>query len=505
MYRSTHTQQVSLIRTLIVLGVFACAMFFSTLSAHAQGYQYQSGQVCGPDGCIFLQDLRDGENANQWLSKTGDTVGSVQGVMQNQLNAQISTGHGGTALYGYNGELIYVGCGNGMTYALTGCEMETSSSQIQPGQSVTVTWASYALDYLTPTDTSLSPGVGSVPPAGSMSFAPSHTTKYVLTGVDNEFEPCAAGDGLGGPSYTLDSSGMPVPCQDRTVQVPYSCSAMVEVAGSGICPDGSSAPSGDPTLCSCAQGNLSACGHICPDGSQAPKSDPNQCSCAQGNQNACHSCPSGQSWNGSACTGGTCPSGEFTENQQCVGACDTGYVRQGNECVFSSCPSGYTQGTDANGDSICAYNTCPVGYIQQNGQCVFQGCPLGYAEQGTQCVFQGCPQGYSENSGLCVPAHTVAPSGDLIAVPILLKSGKTSEISWSAANVASCMVSGTNGDNWSCTGNACNATTTETTIPITAQTIYTLSCTGLDTSSLRQSLTISVAPNFCETGAPGCE
>jgi hypothetical protein len=311
--------------------------------------------------------------------------------------------------------------------------------------------------------------------------------------------------------------GSPAPGEDPTQ---CSCAQGNIYACSNSCPDGSAAPGGDPTQCSCAQGNMTICAGSCPDGSTAPYGDPSRCSCAQGNVNACTNdyCPDGSPapgdnpsqctcahGNTNACTGGSCPVGQFAENGQCVSSCDTGYVREGNECVFGSCPAGYTAGTDSNGDPICTFNSCPIGYVQQSGECVFQGCPIGYAQQGTQCVFQGCPQDYTQLNGLCVQSQVAAPSGDITALPLLLKTGKTSEVSWNAASVASCTVSGTNGDSWSCTGAACNATTTETTMPIENQTTYTLSCTGLDNSAMQRSVTINVAPNFCETGAPGCE
>jgi hypothetical protein len=240
---------------------------------------------------------------------------------------------------------------------------------------------------------------------------------------------------------------------------------------------------------SCAALLQNQSGGLCRDGSPAPNGDTNQCTCAHGNQNACQNlCPTGQIWNGT----------------QCVPGCETGYLLQNGECVFDQCPLNYTQSADQNGNPICVFDQCPVGYLLENGQCVFQSCPVGYMQQGTQCVFSGCPSGYTKQGNFCVPVTIQAPAADIVAVPSLVKQGQRSNISWSATGVSACAIAGTNGDSWSCVGAACNATTTERSEAIQAQTIYSLSCTGLDSSSLNQSVTIGVVPNFCETGAPGC-
>jgi hypothetical protein len=130
---------------------------------------------------------------------------------------------------------------------------------------------------------------------------------------------------------------------------------------------------------------------------------------------------------------------------------------------------GYTQGTDANGNPICTFTGCPGGYALQGGQCV-----------------------------LLTPQ---APQGDITAAPSVLKSGSTATVSWSAQSVSSCSVQGTNGDGsgWSCASQAsCLATSTKQSSQITAQTIYTLSCQGLDGSTFHRSATVTIVPVFKE-------
>src|SRR6202044_2956417 len=119
--------------------------------------------------------------------------------------------------------------------------------------------------------------------------------------------------------------------------------------------------------------------------------------------------------------------------------------------------TGYQRSADQNGNPECVFTACPVGYTENNGQCVFSSCPIGYAQQGSQCVLEGCPNGYFLQGQYCVLLSSLPPAGDIGAVPALVQSGNSTQISWSAFNVSSCSISGTNGDAWSCTGSACDA------------------------------------------------
>lgn len=75
-----------------------------------------------------------------------------------------------------------------------------------------------------------------------------------------------------------------------------------------------------------------------------------------------------------------------------------------------------------------------------------------------------------DDGGVIIP-----PSIDLSlrAVPSLVRSGATSRITWSATNVTSCAVRGSNGDSWNGINSPVGG---EATSPITAQTTYTLTC-----------------------------
>jgi hypothetical protein len=226
----------------------------------------------------------------------------------------------------------------------------------------------------------------------------------------------------------------------------------------------------------------------CPDGSPAQNNDTSRCTCAQGNTSQCLG---GGNPNGNP----SCTAGQFSEGSRCVAQCDVGYVQQGNTCIFNACPSGYVfQGGQ------CVVSTCPVGYFLQNGSCVANECSPHYVcsanslyyqdESCTQSLIQACAYGCSAGACLGAPASFATIS----ASPALLQEGEATQVSWSAQNVVvgSCSVSGSNGDVWS------GADGVKTSSPIEAQTTYTLSCTGLDSSAITKQVTVGVVPVFNE-------
>jgi len=76
----------------------------------------------------------------------------------------------------------------------------------------------------------------------------------------------------------------------------------------------------------------------------------------------------------------------------------------------------------------------------------------------------------------------------------MIRKGEAAQVIWSTANTSSCTVSANNptGDSW--TGLA----DTKTSSPIVQRTTYTLSCIGLDGSTLTKSATVSILPVFQE-------
>jgi len=248
---------------------------------------------------------------------------------------------------------------------------------------------------------------------------------------------------------------------------------------SSLCPDGSPAPNGDTSQCTCAQGNASACNNgnnTCPQGELSEGS-----SCVT-------SCGSGYTQEGNGCVF-ICPQGELSEGSSCVASCDIGYAQQGSQCVFSSCPSGYTEETDANGNPACVAGSggvCEAGPVCVNGNAYTQDSSCKLSNE------QVCNWGCSNGQCLPPPAPEIATWQ---VKPTLIQSGEMASIQWQAQNVASCTVTGTNGDNWT------GLTGTQTSKPITGQTIYTIVCQGFpgaSPQSASDSTTINIAPEYQE-------
>jgi len=193
-------------------------------------------------------------------------------------------------------------------------------------------------------------------------------------------------------------------------------------------------------------------------------------------------------------------------------------------CTFppNTCDNG------ASNYPTCTFppNTCPIGYILgDDGVCVFNVCPSGYEQEGNQCVsitpactplnycvgstlwhrnatcstspIQACSNGCT--AGGCIE---VAPPGVVVwqVRPPLLNAGERANVSWQVTGVLSCEVTGNNGDGTGSneTGVWSGASGAQISSPITAQTIYTLTCIGLDDSTVTRSATVNITPIFQE-------
>ncbi len=184
-----------------------------------------------------------------------------------------------------------------------------------------------------------------------------------------------------------------------------------------------------------------------------------------------------------------------------VNACPVGYVVSGGECVLSECPLGFVlQG------GACVFNACPSGFVRQGNECVSNSpcVAVNYCVGSTlwhrnaQCAtnpVQTCTAGCSAGACIGVPAPAVIT---WTVRPPLLPSGDTATVTWEVTGVRSCEVHGNNGDSWT------GASGTKVTSPITAQTVFTLSCIGRDNSTVSRTGTVNILPVFCESGAPGC-
>jgi hypothetical protein len=260
-----------------------------------------------------------------------------------------------------------------------------------------------------------------------------------------------------------------------TAQYPYAAGTLstmlpqsqwvTVVVTPATCANGSAAPNDDPSQCSCAQGNQSACknggNNTCPDGSAAPNGDPNQCTCVHGNQSACSICPTGDS-----CT--ACVSGS---GSTCV--CPLGYSLENGQCVFTTCPAGYTAMT-VNGVLECDKSSCtPHLTCDTDGNLhqVSSSCDV------STTVAQTCGNGCTGDICNAPPSPSVL---NFSVVPVLVQSGKTTQVSWTVQGATDCSVKGSNGDgaNGTWAGLTSPAGGMQSS-PITSQTIYTLHCSVL--------------------------
>jgi hypothetical protein len=83
----------------------------------------------------------------------------------------------------------------------------------------------------------------------------------------------------------------------------------------------------------------------------------------------------------------------------------------------------------------------------------------------------------------------------LSVVPSLVRSGDTTKVNWSAANVQSCKVTAPNGDTWSAIQSIIGG---EMSSPIKAATTYTLTCLDLQGATRTKTATVQILPTFQE-------
>jgi Bacterial Ig domain len=119
----------------------------------------------------------------------------------------------------------------------------------------------------------------------------------------------------------------------------------------------------------------------------------------------------------------------------------------------------------------------------------------------TTCV---SPNFCSAGSSTCISAPPTfnqsgsgssALTGHLQAVPLLVPQNNTTKVYWNVSNVTSCSVTGTNGDHWTGTVSTSGG---QVSAALTQQTTYTLSCTGLDSSTVSEAVVVNILPVFQE-------
>ena len=83
----------------------------------------------------------------------------------------------------------------------------------------------------------------------------------------------------------------------------------------------------------------------------------------------------------------------------------------------------------------------------------------------------------------------------ITAVPSLVEPGQTTQVSWLAAHVSSCVVTATNTDTWTGLQSPAGG---QTSSPINQQTIYTLDCTTAVGVHIEHQAVVNIAPKFQE-------
>ncbi len=135
------------------------------------------------------------------------------------------------------------------------------------------------------------------------------------------------------PNGDLSQCGVGKVCPTGYINLYSNCVAPCHSGNSCICYRGGTPSGGQCLICPVGEtGTYPNCvvpSNTCPDGSAAPNGNPSECSCAQGNTSQC-----GPGW---------CPIGSTPEGGQCVfTGCPSGYTQQGDQCVIANCPVGWT-------------------------------------------------------------------------------------------------------------------------------------------------------------------
>lgn len=150
------------------------------------------------------------------------------------------------------------------------------------------------------------------------------------------------------------------------------------------------------------------------------------------------------------------------------------------------------------------YGTCSLSYSCSGQQIQRTDPSCVVSNVGTPCV---TPQFCFNGSPICVSPAPIfvqngSQTGHLQLAPLIVPTGTPVTAHWDIQNVSSCTVSGDDNEtlfSGACPGNTCTSGLSGvTTAPIETQTIFTLSCTGLDSSVIHETETVNIVPIFKE-------
>ncbi len=195
-----------------------------------------------------------------------------------------------------------------------------------------------------------------------------------------------------------------------------------------------------------------------------------------------------------------------------VGALPATYTLSGYLIYYPFGPK--VSGSDYSCSVTVASSQCPAGTTLVDGQCVPSQCQF----VNSVCLADGsiystfappetcppttspsCQYGCVQNGNSAGCFTPVLPTVKLSVAPQLVRSGTRVTVSWTSTGGTedvACTVTGTNGDQWSGGGSDSG----EQSAPITAQTTYSLHCTGsIDgLSTPIQTATVNLVPIFQE-------
>ena len=141
------------------------------------------------------------------------------------------------------------------------------------------------------------------------------------------------------------------------------------------------------------------------------------------------------------------------------------------------------------------YEPCAVSYYCDVDTIMYQSPQCNVSSIATCEAPSFCSAGSS--SCLMPPIQFISSgdkSGHLQLKPQLVRKGGATKVFWNVDNAESCTVTSAN-DSWTADSSGSSG---QTSNPIYQQTVFTLSCTGLDGSSIDETATVGVVPVFQE-------
>lgn len=159
-----------------------------------------------------------------------------------------------------------------------------------------------------------------------------------------------------------------------------------------------------------------------------------------------------------------------------------------------SCYDGTLSGTDTYQYASCS---CAPIYYCASGTITYRNSSC----SDSAVRYCAAPAYCSDGSSVCLYPDvqfntTTNTSGHLQAKPLITAINTPTKLFWDVTNVASCTVSGDNGDSWSLKTSGASG---KATSPITGKTVYTLTCAAYEGHTFTpESITVNVAPIFNE-------